>query len=505
MGAVTSPGDGLRTPPATRLGGGRLTALSARLPVPSYDRRAVSPAIVHFGVGSFHRAHQAMYLDRLLNAGAASEWGICGVGVLSGDREMELALGAQDHLYTLVEKHSDGEYDARVIGSIVDYLYAPEAADEVIDRLAAPPTQIVTLTITEGGYGIDDLTGKFNPHSPGIAEDLEPGARPRSVFGLLAAALGRRRDAGTQPFTIVSCDNLQGNGSLAREALISFTTALDPALAEWIEREVRFPNSMVDRITPATTDEDREEVRRRFGVDDRWPVVCEPFTQWVLEDSFSSRRPPLEEAGVQIVSSVEPYELMKLRLLNASHQGLAYFARLIGYTYVHEAAQDPLFRAFLRGYMDDEATPSLDPVPGVDLDEYKDTLIERFSNPEIRDTIARVCAESSDRIPKWLLPVIRYQLEHDGPVGHSAAIVASWARYAEGTDEQGQRIEIVDRRRDEIVSLAARQAADPTAFISNRELFGDLADNRRFVEAYLGSLNSLHEHGSRRTLETLTI
>jgi mannitol 2-dehydrogenase len=494
------PGTALTTP----LSESGLALLSARLPVPSYDRGAVSAAIVHFGVGGFHRAHQAMYLDRLLNAGAPRDWGICGVGVMPADRAMRGALEAQDHLYTLVEKHPNGEYEARVIGSIVDYLYAPEAADAVIGRLADPATQIVTLTITEGGYGIDDLTGTFNPQSPGIAEDLRPGARPRSVFGLLAAGLGRRRAAAADPFTIVSCDNLQGNGSLAREALISFTTVLDPALAEWIGQEVHFPNSMVDRITPATTDEDRREVGARFGIDDRWPVVCEPFTQWVLEDSFSSRRPPLEDAGVQIVSSVAPYELMKLRLLNGSHQGLCYFARLMGYTYIHEAAQDPLFRAFLRGYMDDEATPSLDPVPGVDVNEYKDTLIERFSNPEIRDTIARVCAESSDRIPKWLLPVIRYQLAHDGPVEHSAAIVASWARYAEGTDEHGRSIEIIDRRRDEIMALAARQATDPTAFISNRELFGDLPDNRRFVDAYLRTLSSLHENGSRRTLEALT-
>ena len=488
---------------AVALSGATLPRLSARVPVPIYDRGAVAPAIVHFGVGGFHRAHQAMYIDRLLNAGASREWGICGVGVLAADRAMQQALEPQDHLYTLVEKHSDGRYDARVIGSIVDYLYAPDDPEAVIRRLADPATRVVSLTITEGGYGIDDLTGKFNPQAPGIADDLRRNAAPRSVFGLLVAALRRRRGAGREPFTIVSCDNLQGNGSLTQEALIAFTSLLDASLAEWIEQEVRFPNSMVDRITPATTESDREEVGTRFGVSDRWPVVCEPFTQWVLEDSFSSARPPLEEAGVQVVSSVAPYELMKLRLLNGSHQGLCYFARLCGYTYVHEAAQDPLFGEFLRGYMDDEATPTLDPVPGVDLQQYKQVLIERFSNPEIRDTIARVCAESSDRIPKWLLPVIRFQLEHDGPIARSAAVVASWARYAEGTDEHGEPIEIVDRRRDQIMALAARQATEPTAFIENRELFGDLASNERFVGAYLFALRSLHERGARRTLEAL--
>lgn len=507
---VTSDIDGNRLgiPPARSevarpLTAAALAAVSARVAVPLYDRRAVSSGIVHFGVGGFHRAHQAMYLDRLLNGGGPSEWGICGVGVMPGDRAMRAALDAQDHLYTLVEKHSTGSYEARVIGSIVDYLYAPEAPEKVVDRLADPVTKMVTLTITEGGYGIDDLTGKFNPDAPGIADDLEPGATPRSAIGLLAAALAHRREASIEPFTIVSCDNLQGNGTLTREALIAFSTMIDPRLAEWIANEVRFPNSMVDRITPETTEEDRAEVRTRFGIDDRWPVVCEPFAQWVLEDAFSSPRPPLEQAGVQVVSSVAPYELMKLRLLNASHQALCYFARLCDYTYVHEAAQDPMFREFLHAYMDEEATPSLEPVPGVDLHAYKDTLIERFSNPQIRDTIARLCAESSDRIPKWLLPVIRYQLANDGPLMRSAAVVASWARYAEGVDEQGQPIEIVDRRRDEIMALAARQATDPIAFISNRELFGDLAGNERFTEAYLSALRSLHERGARRTLEGL--
>jgi mannitol 2-dehydrogenase len=232
-------------------------------------------------------------------------------------------------------------------------------------------------------------------------------------------------------------------------------------------------------------------------------VVCEPFVQWVLEDSFSSGRPRYEQVGVQVVEDVEPYELMKLRLLNAGHQGLCYFGRLCGYEFVHEAAQDPLFRQFLRGYMDIEATPTLEPVPGVDLDDYKDSLLERFSNPEVRDTIARLCAESSDRIPKWLLPVVRVQLTRGGEIARSAAIVASWARYAEGIDEHGQPIDVVDRQRERVMALAARQSEDPLAFITNRELFGDLIQHQRFVEAYLSTLRSLHERGARATLRSL--
>jgi mannitol 2-dehydrogenase len=441
-----------------------------------------------------------MYLDRLMNAGEALDWAICGVGVLEADRAMRDALNAQGCLYTLVEKHNDGVHTARVIGSIVDYLYAPDDPVAVIDRLADEMTRVVSLTITEGGYSIDDVTGAFNPTTAALVRDLEVGAVPRSVFGLVTEGLARRRARGSAPFTVVSCDNLQGNGRLARTAFTGFARLRDPELADWVEREVHFPNSMVDRITPATTDADREDVRTRFGIEDRWPVVCEPFVQWVLEDSFSSGRPPYELAGVEVVDDVEPYELMKLRLLNASHQGLCYFGRLCGYELVHEAAQDPLFRRFLRGYMDHEATPTLHQVPGFDLDGYKSELIERFSNPEIRDTIARLCAESSDRIPKWLLPVVRIQLDRAGEVAHSAAIIASWARYAEGVDEQGAPIDVVDRQRDRVMALAKRQREDPLAFIASRELFGDLVEQEPFVTAYRSALRSLHEDGARATL-----
>jgi mannitol 2-dehydrogenase len=474
----------------------------ASVPRPAYDRAQVTTGVVHFGVGGFHRAHQAVYHDRLMNAGTALDWGICGVGVMPADRRMKEALEAQDGLYTLVVKHADGTYEPRVIGAITEYRFAPDDPEAVVEKLADPATRIVSLTVTEGGYAIDPVTGEFAPAGD-VARDLEPDAVPLTTFGFVTEALRRRRERRVAPFTVMSCDNLQGNGHLSRRAFTAFARRRDPELGEWVEREVRFPNSMVDRITPQTTDEDRAEVRERFGIDDRWPVVCEPFTQWVLEDAFSLGRPPYEQAGVQVVEDVEPYELMKLRLLNASHQALCYFAYLDGYRLVHEAAQDPLYRAFVRGYMDDEATPTLAPVPGVDLDEYKQTLIERFSNPEVRDTIARLCAESSDRIPKWLLPVVRAQLAAGGPITRSAAVVASWARYAEGVDERGEPIEVVDRLADRLTAIARRQRAEPDAFIANRELFGDLADEPRFVEAYRSALKSLHERGARATLESI--
>jgi mannitol 2-dehydrogenase len=492
-------GYGSAMPP---LRAGTLAELGERVPTPGYDRSRLTVGVVHVGVGAFHRAHQAMYHDRLMNEGKALDWAICGVGVLPGDARMRDALNAQDGLYTLVVKHGDGTYEPRVIGSITEYLFAPDDPEAAIEKMAAETTRIVSLTVTEGGYSID-VDGEFDPTTPDVAADLEPGATPRSAFGLITEALRRRRERGLTPFTVMSCDNLQGNGHLARKAFTAFARRRDPELGEWMEREVRFPNSMVDRITPQTTDADREEIRERFGIEDAWPVVCEPYEQWVLEDAFSAGRPPYEDAGVQVVEDVEPYELMKLRLLNASHQALCYFAYLAGYRLVHDAAQDPLLRTFLRGYMDEEGTPTLAPVPGVDLDDYKATLIERFSNPEVRDTVARLCAESSDRIPKWLLPVARHQLKTGGEFRRSAAVVASWARYAEGVDEEGQPIEVVDRLRDTLVPIARRQREDIDAFLAHRPVFGDLIDDERFAEAFRRTLRSLHERGARATLEAV--
>lgn len=478
-----------------------LTALDPGVATPTYDRARVQVGVVHVGVGGFHRAHQAMYLDRLMNEGKALDWGICGVGVLESDRRMKDAMTAQDCLYTLVVKHPDGRFEPRVIGSMVEYLHALDDPDAVIEKMAAAATRIVSLTITEGGYNIHAVTGEFDPDQPDVVHDLQSGKAPRTTFGLVTEALVRRRDRGIEPFTILSCDNIQGNGDVARRSFAAFARLRDLELGAWVEREVRFPNCMVDRITPVTTDEDRVELARRFGVQDCWPVVCEPFTQWVLEDAFSTR-PPLQDVGVQLVEDVEPYELMKLRLLNASHQALCYLGYLAGYRLVHDVCQDPLFADFLLAYMDHEATPTLEPVPGIDLAEYKQNLIVRFSNDQVRDTVARLCAESSDRIPKWLLPVIRHNLANGGDVVRSVAVVASWARYAEGVDEDGAPIEVVDRLKDQLMSTA-QTSSDPLAFVRDRALFADLVDDERFTAAYLACLDSLHTRGARKTLQDL--
>ncbi|MFI6046797.1 mannitol dehydrogenase family protein [Nocardia sp. NPDC051321] len=480
-----------------------LRDLDSGIAIPTYDRTGITTGIVHFGVGGFHRAHQAMYIDRLLDGGGAREWGICGVGVLPADRRMRDVLAAQDGLYTLSVLAPDGSWNTRVIGSIVEYLYAPDDPEAVLAKLADPATRIVSLTVTEGGYHFSANTGAFDTDDPEIRADLAPNAVPSTIFGLITEGLARRRARGVAPFTVMSCDNIEGNGHVARATFSAFAGLCDPELGDWVAREVRFPNSMVDRITPVTPPEATAQVERRYGVTDRWPVVTEPFAQWVLEDSFTLGRPDYGAVGVQLVEDVAPYELMKLRLLNASHQALAYFGYLSGYRQVHDAAQDPAFRRFLLRYMDIEATPTLRPVPGVDLGQYKHTLIERFCNPAIGDTVARLCAESSDRIPKWVLPVIRQRLAEDGEIACAAAIVASWARYAEGIDEQGEPIDIVDRLRERLVPLARRQRDDRTAFLSERSVFGDLIDEPRFVSAYVAALDSLYAKGARATVAEL--
>jgi mannitol 2-dehydrogenase len=488
----------------TRLTEQNLTRVNAEVALPRYDRRDVTTGIVHLGVGNFHRSHEAMYIDTLMNSGTALDWGICGIGLQPSNVAMRDALAAQDGLYTLVIRHSDGSWDARVIGSIVEYLFAPDDPEAAIEKMADPATRIVSLTITEGGYNLDAVTGEFNAADPAVLADLRPGASLRTVFGLVTEALARRRARGIPAFTVLSCDNIQGNGELSQRAFTAFARLREPELADWITAHVRFPNCMVDRITPKTTDEDRAELSRRFALEDQWPVLSEPFTQWVLEDDFADGRPPVEEAGVQIVPDVEPYELMKLRLLNASHQALCHPGRLVGYRLVHEVTTDPLFARFLLDYMTAEAIPTLRPVPGVDLLGYASQLIERFSNPEVRDTVARLCANASDCIPKFLLPVIRDQLAAGGPVTRSAAVVAAWARSAEGTDEHGGQYELDDDLAPQLQAAARRQRHDPAAFLDgNRTVFGELADDPRFTAVYTAVLSSLFERGVRATFADL--
>lgn len=468
---------------------------------PRYDRSAVTPGIVHIGVGGFHRAHEAMYVDRLLRRGLGGEWGICGVGLLPHDRRMHEVLEEQDGLYTLVERASDGLSELTVVGSIVRHLHAPDDLEAVIEALAAPTTRIVSLTITEGGYNLMGGSGEFDVDAPEVVVDLER-STPQTVFGVVVEALARRRVRGVPPFTVLSCDNLEGNGEVARRAFGTFAALRDPALGEWLDANVSFPSSMVDRITPVTTDADRAEVAERLGVRDGWPVVCEPFTQWVLQDDFVNGRPPWEQVGVEMVDDVRPYELMKLRLLNASHQVMGYLGRLAGFEYVHEVCRDPDFARLLDGYMAREATPTLEPVEA-DLDAYRATLLKRFTNEVIGDTLTRQCVDSSERMPKFLFPVIREQLRRGGEIERATLAVAAWARCAEGVDEGGAPIPLHDQRADELVAAARRQRTEPLAFLEAQPAAADLLADPRFTDAYTRALRSLHERGARATVVRL--
>ncbi|GGR89654.1 mannitol dehydrogenase family protein [Deinococcus sedimenti] len=490
------------TTPSFPLRAASLPALAARVAVPTYDPRGLRTGIVHFGVGAFHRSHQAMYLDRLLNLGQAHGWAICGVGVLPGDAHMRDVLRDQNHLYTLLTRAPDGHSEARVIGAIHDYLFAPDDPEAVCERLAHPATRVVSLTVTEGGYSLNNATGEFDPAGD-VLHDLQPGAVPRSTLGFLTEGLRRRRERGHPPFTVMSCDNIQGNGHVTRRVLTAFARRQDPDLADWIDREVAFPNSMVDRITPVTTDTLRADLERDYGVRDAWPVVAEHFTQWVLEDHFTCGRPPLELAGVQLVPDVEPYELMKLRLLNAAHQAMSYPALLGGHTFVHEVCQQPDYAQFLLDYMALEAQPTLHPVPGIDLSAYQHELIERFSNPAIQDTLARLIVDGSERIPKFLLPVAREQAAQGGDLRRCALVVAAWSAYVAHAATRGEPL--VDVRAPTLTLAALADQTRPGAFLDQPDVFGDLAGTPAFVQAYLDARTCLATLGPVGALRALHV
>jgi len=419
---------------------------------------------------------------------------------------MRDALASQGHLYTLVRKHPGGLRDPAVIGSIHDYLFAPDDPEAVLSLLSTPTTRIVSLTITEGGYNVDDTTGEFHTFSPGAVHDAEHPGEPTTAFGYIVEALRRRREAGTVPFTVLSCDNLPGNGKVARTAVVSQAAMSDPELADWIDGNVAFPSCMVDRITPQTTQTDIAELRRGLGVEDAWPVVCEPFRQWVLEDDFPAGRPPLEEIGVQMVDDVAPYELMKLRLLNASHQGLAHWGRLLGMEYAHEAAADEDISSWVRAYLEREARATLRSVPGIDLGDYVDTLFERFTNEAIADTLFRLAQDASDRMPKFVLPTVRDNLAAGRSVELGAAMCAAWALGCEGRAEDGSQIVVDDQQGEALVAAAARQKdGEDTAFVSNELVFGSLGQDPRFVEAFTGALKAIREKGARAVLRELAL
>ena len=480
--------------------------------MPHYDREAVTNGIVHIGVGGFHRAHQALYMDDYIEQEIArsqpsthepgkSHWGICGVGLLRGDAKMRDILQAQDGLYTLVER-SPVQDTARIIGAITQYLFAPDDPQAVVETLANPHCRIVTLTITEGGYYVVEGTGELDADHPTIQHDLQHPSQPLGVYGFLTAALNRRRQQGISPFTVLSCDNLQGNGDLVKKMLTAFAKQQNSDLGRWIQENVAFPNSMVDRITPSTTPADIQMVRDRFGVDDDWPVVAEPFLQWVIEDRFCAGRPDWESVGVQMTDDVKPYEMMKLRLLNASHSLLGYLGSLLGYTYSSEAMGNPLIRQAVEWLMD-EVSPTLPPLPGIQLDSYKQTLIERFGNPKVRDQLSRLCLNGSDKLPKFILGSLRDKLAQGGSVTYLSFAIALWFRYLNGTNEQGHPLPIDDPMALPLTEKALIGKDDPTPLLTIDTIFGDLSNSPAFVTAVTHHLQALYALGTRETLSRL--
>ena len=484
----------------TQLNAANLNLLDPKIDVPKYDRQKVGQSIMHIGVGGFHRAHQALYADDLLQQGGDSQWGYCGVGLLKHDARIRDVMLSQDCLYTLVERSSEGD-KARIIGSIVNFLLGPDDPQKVIEQMASPQTRIVSLTITEGGYYIDQSTGDLDQKHPDIQYDLAHPHEPRCSFGYLLEALDRRRTRGLPPFTLMSCDNIQSNGEVAKKMLTAFAELRDPVFRNWLTENCIFPNSMVDRITPATTDEHRTLVKEKFKVDDGWPVMTESFKQWVIEDHFEQGRPAWELVGAQMTTDVLPYEKMKLRLLNASHQALCYIGMLLGYQLVHETMADQDIKRLVEKLMDDEVTPLLSAVPGVDLTDYKKTLIERFANPAIRDQLSRVGIYGSSGIPKFVLPSIEEQLHRGGPIKLLSFTVASWFRYLTGLDESGKEMPMLDPMAQTLRERAKAAGRDVRQLLAMREVFSEeLAKAPAFVKQVTDTLHSFYEEGARSTL-----
>jgi mannitol 2-dehydrogenase len=473
-----------------------LHRLAGRAQVPTYDRTALAPAVVHISVGGFSRAHQLVYLDELAENGD-TDWGVVGVGLHSA--KMRDALAPQDHLYTVVERDAEAE-SARVVGAMVDYVYAPEAPERVLELLADEQTRVVTMTVTGTAYRIDPQTGEFEPDDE-ARDDLANPQRPCSVFGFIVEALDRRRRAGLPPFTVLSCDNMQSNGTAARTAVVGFARLRDEVLARWIAENVAFPSSMVDRITPTTSPEQRDTIAEDLGIDDNWPVITEPFSQWFIEDSFCNGRPPLETVGVRFVRDIEPYELMKTRLLNASHCALGFLGRLAGLETTDQAVADPVFHDYLDRLMTTEVIPLLPRPDGVDLGEYEESLLHRFANPAIGDQLTRLTRRGSTKMPNYLLPSLCSALREGRPHALLTLAVAGWFRFLQGEDEAGRPIEVEDQLADRLQELARSGATDPRPLLGERSLFGDLADDEAFVERLEAVLRQLSTDGVRATLQ----
>ncbi|MGF9759282.1 mannitol dehydrogenase family protein [Microvirga sp. 0TCS3.31] len=483
-----------------RLNDDTLAELAGDVRRPAYDRKTLRTGIVHLGVGAFHRAHQAVYTDDVL--AQDPHWGIVAASLRSPDTYD--ALQPQDGLYTLSVRSQEGEA-LRVIGSLLRVIVAPREVEDLLDVMADPQTRIVTLTVTEKGYCHDPATGALNEAHPDIVHDLAYPMNPKSAPGFIVEALRRRRMNGVPPFTVLTCDNLPSNGRTVKRVLTRFAELVDPELGRFVADEVSCPSTMVDRIVPATSDQDRERIGGVLGVADAWPVVTEPFTQWVIEDQFPQGRPAWEAAGAEFVSDVEPYEHMKLRLLNGSHSTLAYLGYLSGYETVADTMADEAFVRLIRGLMDEEVTPTLHMPAGADLESYKSALIRRFKNPALKHRTWQIAMDGSQKLPQRLLGTIRDRLRGGASTGRLSLGVAAWMRYVTATDEKGAPIDVRDpmaARLREVADAAGGSAENlARGLFAIREIFGDdLPTDSRFTGKVAAHLTRLYELGARRTV-----
>jgi mannitol 2-dehydrogenase len=482
---------------AIRLSRRSLAQLPVEIVRPAFDPASVRPGIVHLGLGGFHRAHMARYTHDLMDRSPDSlQWGIVGVGLMPGDERMRESLAPQDALYTLVERQESDEC-VTVIGSIADTLYAGGSSTGVLQAIDNPAIRIVSLTVTENGYCLNSATRQLDPAHPLVLQDLTHPERPRSAIGVLVEAYRRRMSGGLAAFTALSCDNIQHNGVVLSRAVLALARLRDPYLADWIATNARFPNTMVDRITPATTSADVSHLSERFAMDDRWPVFCEVFRQWVIEDDFVGGRPAWEEVGAQFVPDVAPYEFMKLRLLNASHLAIAGLGRLAGYQYIDESLRDPTLPAYMSALMERETGPTLLPVPGIDLCVYKAQLLDRFSNSKIKDTVERV---NNDAAVNYLIDPIRDRLRGAKTVELLALALAAWMRRVRGEDEAGRPIRVVHPLASLLRSRAIEGGTDPRPLLALSTIFGELADHQPLVDVVQRWLTLLYTVGAKATL-----
>ncbi len=466
---------------------------------PRYDRSALTAGIVHIGLGNFHRAHQAWYLHRLMDEGLALDWAIIGAGVRANDEAMRGRLLAQDCLTTLIELDAGGS-SAEVTGSMIDFLPVEEGNGALIAQMADPAIRIVSLTVTEGGYYLDPTDGSFNAEHPDIVHDAETPAAPKTAFGAMIAALAKRRANGDGPFTCQSCDNLQGNGAVLKQTILGLAHLSDPALAEWIEGACTFPNSMVDCIVPATGPNELALVRE-FGIEDTAPVTHENYRQWVIEDEFCAGRPVWEQVGATLTPDVHDYETMKIRILNAGHQVIANVGELLSVETISGCMDHPLIAALFHKVETEEIAPHVAPVPGMTPEDYVALIGRRFSNPKIVDTVRRVAFDGSSRHTGFLHPIIRDGLAKDVPVEGLALVEALWARMCEGTREDGSKIEANDPYWDALNEVAVAAKSNPRAWLQQRHLYGEIADDPRFAGAFDAALGRIWADGTEAALK----